>query len=135
MTLTSELLENIIAVLPGAIALLLILRVPKKIYGWAIWVLGSSILGIIALGFLLKRLTAGCPMPVPQCAPDQIVLKRIPGIISKCYDCASSPTGDLVAKLNEIALPIQAISAVICVLISFYTVMRFVFWARGVLKT
>jgi len=134
MDLFPEIIEVIFAILPGLLAVVVASRTPKKVYGWAAWVLGSSILGIVALGLLLKRLTAGCPMPVPQCQPPQVVVKRIPGIIAKCYQCANEPLSELPQQLNEIALPIQGIAAALCLLVSFYTVIRFVFWARRVLK-
>jgi hypothetical protein len=134
MNVVPEIVEILLALLPGLVAIIIAVRTPKKVYGWAAWVLGSSILGIVALGLLLKRLTAGCPMPVPQCQPPQIVVKRVPGIISECYHCANEPLSELPQKLNEIALPIQGIAAALCLLVSFYTVIRFVFWARRVLK-
>lgn len=134
MDLFPEIIEVIFAILPGLLAVVVASRTPKKVYGWAAWVLGSSVLGVAALGLLLKRLTAGCPMPVPQCQTPQVVLKRIPGILAKCYQCGNDSLSELPQKLNEIALPIQGVSAALCVLLSFYTVIRFVFWARRALK-
>ena len=134
MELFPEIVETIIALVPGLLAIALALRTPRKVYGWAAWVLGSSILGVMALGLLLKRLTSGCPMPVPECSPPLVVVKRIPGLLSQCYQCGNEPFSDLPLKLNELALPIQGVSAVLCLLLSFYTMIRFVFWARRVLK-
>jgi hypothetical protein len=134
MNLSSEIAETVFALIPGLCAIVIAVRTPKKVYGWAFWVLGSSVLGVIALGLLLKRLTAGCPMRVPQCQTPQVVVKRIPGILSDCYQCANDSLSELPQKLNELALPIQGISAALCVLLSFYTVIRFVFWARRVFK-
>jgi hypothetical protein len=134
MNLATEILEILFAITPACLALFLVWRTPKKISGWVLGVLGSSAIAIVALGFLLKRLTATCPLPAPTCVEPAVLMNRIPGIFGDCFKCSAEPTSNLALALNQFAEPLQATVAVICIVVSFVTTIRFVFWAKKALS-
>lgn len=133
MSPSTEALEIIAAIAPVVFVVPLIVKKPGQIAAWVVAVLGTSAIALLALGLLLKRLTASCIDPVPNCAPPTTVAHRIPGLVSRCYECSvESPSGILIT-LNQLAVPIQAGVAALCVVISFVTTIRFVVWAKRVL--
>jgi hypothetical protein len=134
MNLSTEALEIIAAILPAIFVVPLITRRPNQIAAWVVSVLGTSAVALLTLGLLLKRLTASCPGPVPNCAPPETVVHRIPGLVSSCYSCSSEQPYGILLSLNQLALPIQAGVAALCVIISFVTTIRFVIWAKKVLS-
>ncbi len=135
MNLTIELLENLIALGPAAISLLLVCRQPSQIASWVLWVLGTSAIAVVALGLLLKRLTSTCPDSIPLCESPLVVMHRIPGIFNSCVQCGSEPATGVSRSLNQFAMPLQAGVAAVCILISFTTTIRFIVWASKALST
>lgn len=134
MSVLTELLENVIAIIPALLALLLVCKKPHQIRGWAVWVVGSSAVAVLALGLLLKRLTAVCSEPIPTCEAPATVVYRIPGIFSSCVQCSGETSSQLAIILNQFALPLQAGVGVVCIVISFVITIRFVLWARTLLR-
>jgi hypothetical protein len=131
MNLTIELLENAIAIVPAALALLLVWKRPRQIASWVAWVLGTSAIAVMAMGLLLKRLTSACPDVIPTCEAPSVAVHRMPGIFRSCVQCGAEPLeGGLAISLNQFALPLQAGVAALCILISFVTTIRFILWAR-----
>jgi len=133
MDLSVELAENLIALAPALVAILFVWKKPERIAGWVVWVLGTATIAVIAMGLLLQRLTATCPHPVPSCPESARSVVRIPGMFSSCFSCSAEPVSDIALTLNQIAIPLQAAGAILCILISFLTTIRFVLWAKRTL--
>ena len=53
MDLFPEIIEVIFAILPGLLAVVVASRTPKKVYGWAAWVLGP-VLQVRELALLVR---------------------------------------------------------------------------------
>jgi hypothetical protein len=134
MNLTVELIENTIAMVPALLALLLVWKQPRQIASWVAWVLGTSAIAVIAMGLLLMRLTSTCPDAIPTCQAPSAVVHRMPGIFKSCVQCGAEPQSGLAVSLNQFALPLQAGVAIICILVSFVTTLRFILWARKTLS-
>lgn len=128
-----EIIEIAFVLLPIVLALFFALKKPTQIRTWVAWVIGASANAIVALGLLLKRLTSTCLDTPPACAPSQILVYRIPGIVSTCSECRTPPASSIASYLNSLALPLQATTAIICVMTSFYVTARFIIWAKRVL--
>ena len=135
MNLSVELAENLIALAPALLAILLVWKKPDRIAGWVAWVLGSATIAVIAMGLLLQRLTATCPDPAPSCPESERSVARIPGIFKSCFSCSADPVSDITLTLNQIAIPLQAGGAVLCIIVSFLTTIRFVLWAKRMLAS
>jgi hypothetical protein len=135
MNLTVELLENAIAISPAALALMLVWKQPRQIGGWVTWVLSTSAIAVVAMGLLLRRLTSTCPEAIPICEAPSVLVHRMPGIFQSCVQCGAELPGGLALSLNQFALPLQAGVAIICILVSFVTTLRFILWARKALSS
>ncbi|MFN4894797.1 MAG: hypothetical protein ACK5GN_09070 [Pseudomonadota bacterium] len=148
MGIWTEIIENLVAIAPAIVAAPLIWKKPRQVSGWAISLIGSSAIAIIALGLLLKRLTAVCSGLIPSCVAaaqnttaqnitahdtSNQLIHRIPGIFTDCVHCGLAASTQLVVFLNQLALPLQAGTAIVCIAISSFTTIRFVLWARKTL--
>lgn len=135
MSILVELAENLIALAPALLAILLVWKKPNQIAGWVVGVLGTATIAVVSMGLLLQRLTASCSHPAPSCPEPSQSLTRIPGIFNSCFSCSAEPVSDLARILNQIALPLQAAGAALCIVISFSTTIRFVLWAKRALAS
>jgi hypothetical protein len=136
-----ELAELLVAVIP----LLILVKVwrykdfsPKS---WMIKLLSATFFSLLQIGLLLRRLTASCSMPSPvSCEKDAITVSRVPGVFDFCTYCNSPGTGIenlmniLSMRINQIALPAQAITAGASLLLSLIITISFTRALREALR-
>jgi len=134
MAIWTECMEIAVAVGPALLSFLLVRKRAGNIRAWFIRVLGSAFLAVISLGLLLMRLTTQCTPVDTQCTPPALAILRSPGIFSACQSCLTPGLTPAAELLNRWALDLQAISAVTCVLVSSFVIIRFMLWARTTLR-
>jgi hypothetical protein len=134
MPLARELFEVFVAIIPPLIAVALLTIRSRRSGVWFIKVVGTSAVSILALGLLLMRLTNECASEVVPCAPPTIPFERVPGIFRSCSICISEGSSAMLQILNKWTLDIQAVSTAICVLVSSFTIMNFMIWAKRTLR-
>jgi hypothetical protein len=131
MQIAIELIEILAAILPAVLIVPLAFRRATRSGLWFIKVVGTSALSLVALGFLLMRLTTGCAPEQVTCSSSDALTGRIPGLFAACQMCESSRIAQL---LNSLVVDIQAAAAMVCVLASTWTVITFLVWAKTLLR-
>lgn len=133
MTAITEVCEVCIAILPVVLSIVLLRSKNTSARGWMVKIVGSTLFSLLQIGFLLRRLTATCRGSSRlQCDSFSSLQERIPGVFDYCYYCSvakgkgSSVTDSFLVWLNHIALPVQAIGAVVTLAISLFITVAFV---------
>lgn len=128
-----EISELCIAILPVILAITIIRFKNTYPFGWMIKIVGSTFFALLQIGLLLRRLTATCRGTSPfQCGSPSSVRERIPGVFDFCSYCIESrdtkesELDSLLVFLNEIAVPFQAVGAIITLLISLFITVSFI---------
>jgi hypothetical protein len=136
MTLGIEFLEILAAVTPALVALVLSLRRATHPSSWFVVLLGSAFLAVLSVGLLLSRLVAQCGEIVTACSDGLVAKPRIAGVFARCYSCHSADESLWLATLlNGWSIPIQAASAIVCVIASVIATVRFVIWTKRLLRS
>jgi hypothetical protein len=135
MSLLIEILELLSAIIPAMVAVGLAFRGAAQAWAWFVIVLGSAFLAVLSVGVLLSRLIARCGDPLPACAEGLVAQSRLSGVFAHCYSCVSPDHAfQISAIINSWLIPIQACSAAICVIASAIATIRFVVWAKRLLR-
>ncbi len=140
MSLASELLESLIALLPLALLAPLLFVPPKTIASWVASVLLTAVSSVLSLGLLMMRLVAQCVTNDSPCAGEALadprVIAAVPGILERYPSCSRCVSGDpssgerLALLINQWLNPLAMVAAGLCTAASVVVLARFAAWVR-----
>jgi len=142
MSLSIEILEVLISVLPILLAVIPFVRPPRVIGAWVGYVLLTATMSVLSMGFLLMRLVAVCAPPLEPCPfdknnPEAVITTPVEaGLLqtappcSICVSDATSVTTELAIILNGLQEIFAIGSAIVCTLISLSILVRFAVWVK-----
>lgn len=133
MQVLREIVEILGALLPAVGAVSLTFVQATKSGQWFVKVIGTAVLSVIALGMLLMRLTSSCTPVELGCALPYVSLERAPGLFGVCQSCTTPGEKYWAQLLNQATIHIQAASTGVCVLVSSFTIIRFMLWTKKTL--